>query len=395
MRGPAVLLPAAVLASAPGASADCLIVPSGAGPDGTVSVRAVTVVDGLEVPWGLAFLPGGDLPVTERPGRIRRVREGRLDPRPVATLDVEAQGECGLLGIAAAPDFARSRAFFVFATERGGDESRIERWTLSADGASASGPTARRDRVVLSGIPAASIHLGGRLRVGPDGLLWASTGDTKRRELSRDRASIAGKLLRVTFDGAPAPGNPVAGSPNVLSGLRNLQAFDFLDAAGPTTPPTLVVADHGPSGEIPGLRGADEVSVARPGDDLGWPEGWKCDAPAGTVAPVLVFADAAPPGGLAVYRGDKVPEWTGSVMVGTLRSRALLRLVLSPDRRSVVLHEACFVGDEAEGGLGRIRDVVSGPDGYLYLTTSNCDRRGTCGPARDRVVRVEPAGAAR
>lgn len=356
-------------------TAACTLMPRGEyGPEGTVPVRTEVVAQGLEVPWSLAWLPDGTMLLTERPGRLRRVsREGVLDPEPVAVVPSLAAGEGGLMGLAIDPDFETNRRFYLYLTSNADGETRnrIERWTLPSSGAPSL------DRVIFDDIPAATSHDGGRLRFGADGFLYASTGDAREPDLSRDPQSPAGKLLRLTTDGAPAPGNPTSERPAYLLGLRNLQAFDWLGEG------RMVVADHGPSGEF-GRRAHDEVSVVAPGDDLGWPEQHACAAVAGTVRPALVFGSAAPPGGLAVYTGEAIEAWQGSVLVATLGSRNLLRLRF--DGRALVEHEVYF-----QNTHGRLRDAVMGPDGHLYLTTSNCDGRGSCGAEKDLVLRVLPA----
>lgn len=384
LRAPAgisPLLPALLLALSPGCgaavtAAGCKLVEGGWGPAGEVPIRVETVATGLEVPWGLAFLPGGDVLVTERPGRIRLLRGGRLEPAPVATVPIASGGEGGLLGIAADPRFEESRRFYVYYTgDKGGRRvNRVVRYVLSPDGRSA-----REDRVLLDDVAGAPLHDGGRIRFGPDGMLHVGTGDAREPSRSQDRGDRAGKILRITPDGAPAPGNPVAGSPVLLLGLRNVQAFDWLDDG------TLVVADHGPSGEML-RRGHDEISLARAGANLGWPDAWGCEAREGTVSPLLVFKEAMPPGGGSVYRGAAIPAWRGSFLVGTLGSRHLHRVELSPDGR-LVRHETYLLGDPP-GGLGRLRDVQPGPDGALWVTTSNCDGRGSCGPEKDAIVRI-------
>ena len=360
------------------AGSECLLVPSGFGPAGKTQVRVDTVVTGLEVPWGIAFLPGGDWLVTERPGRIRLVRGGDLVGAPVATVDIARTGEAGLLGIALHPQFASTSLFFVYATvEAGGQvENRILRYRLSNDHRSAT-----LDRVILGGIPAARFHDGGRLRIGPDGMLYATTGDARAPERAQAPASLSGKLLRLTPDGAAAPGNPVAGSPVFMLGLRNSQGFDWRDSTW------LYVTDHGPTGDL-GLQGLDEVSVARRGDNLGWPDIHGCRTAAGKLAPSLTWTDAVPPGGAAVYTGTAIPEWRGSLLVGTLGSKHLHRVTFdAANPRVVVSHEVYLEGD-APRGHGRLRDVVMGPDGHLYVTTSNCDGRGVCPASKDRILRI-------
>lgn len=347
------------------------------GPDGSVPVKAARVVSGLEIPWAIAFLPGGDMLVTERPGRLRLVKDGTLEPDPVAAFPIpQGAGEGGLLGVAIHPDFATNRFFFVVVThdEGGGLKNRVARYRLAEDSRSAT-----FDRVILDDIAAHIIHDGGRLRFGPDGMLYLGTGDVGRAERSRDRSSLNGKLLRITPDGGIPPDNPFPGSPVWLSGLRNTEGFDWLDES------TVVIADHGPSGEF-GRRGHDELNVARRGDDLGWPTIFGCETGEGLVTPIISWVQAVPPGGLAIYRGGSIHAWNGSVLMGTLGSRHLHRLVLEDER--VKSHEVYFRGDPP-AGLGRLREVIVGPDGELFVTTSNCDGRGTCPATKDEIIRIE------
>jgi glucose/arabinose dehydrogenase len=355
-------------------SEDCTLVASGSGPTGTVPFRVDVVAEGLEVPWGLAFLPGGDALVTERPGRVRLLRQGVLQPTPVATVDSADSREGGLLGIAVPPDFAAHRRFYLYVTTEaaGRLQNRVERWTLSGDHASAT-----FERVVFGDIPAAVYHDGGRLRFGPDGMLYVGTGDAREPELSQNLDSPSGKLLRLTPDGEVPADNPFPGKPAFLLGLRNLQGFDWKDRD------TLYLADHGPSGDT-GRSGHDEVSVARKGDNLGWPTLYGCEAGEGLVSPSLTWERAVPPGGAALYTGDAISEWKGSLLVGALGARHLHRVVFDPDRPArVALHEVYL-----QDTWGRLREVTMGPDGHLYVTTSNCDGRGNCGARKDVILRL-------
>lgn len=357
----------------------CELVQSGFGEDGTTPIRAETVVDGLEVPWSIAVLPGtnGSMLITERPGRLRLFENGALVPEPVATVNVDPGGEGGLQGLALDPQFAQNRRFFLYFTslENGEKRNRLERWVLSADHHSAT-----FDKVLLSGLKAAQFHHGGRIRIGPDGMLYVSVGDAREPDTAQHVEERNGKLLRLTVDGAVPADNPIQGNPLWLLGARNIEAFDWRDHD------TLVIADHGPSGEF-GRTGLDEVSVAKKGDNLGWPTIFGCEARAGMVTPSLTWNDAAPPGGGAIYTGDAIPGWKGSFLIGTLGSEHLHRVVFAADGRTVAKHEVYL-----RGALGRIRDVVMGPDGHLYATTSNCDGRGNCPATKDRIVRILPGG---
>ncbi len=360
----------------------CQLIDDGFGPKGTVPVRVDTVVTGLEVPWSIAFVPGSsarDMLVTERPGRIRLVRNGTLVPQPVATVPVSQKDESGLLGLALHPRFAEERSLFVYYTaQKGGREvNRIQRYRLDE-----SGTTARPEAIVLDDIPAAKYHDGGRIRFGGDGMLYVGTGDSREPQLAADPNSVAGKILRIAPDGRVPSDNPFAGRPAILVGLRNVQAFDWLDDG------RFVIADHGPSGEL-GRKGHDEISIARAGQDLGWPRTYRCDPSAGAVTPLLVWKEAAPPGGAVFYRGDRIAAWKNSLLVATLKSKHLHRVVFDTSFARVIHHEVYFEG-EPPRGYGRLRDVVTGPDGAVYVTTSNCDDRGTCPADKDRILRINP-----
>ncbi|OFZ19195.1 MAG: hypothetical protein A2X94_11265 [Bdellovibrionales bacterium GWB1_55_8] len=372
---PALFQPLASLAQQTSTPA-CELVEAGWGSAGQVQLKVETLVSGLEVPWGIGFLPGGDYLVTERPGRIRLVRGGKLIEKPVAQLEVGEAGEGGLLGIAIDPDFKANRSFFVYYTAAGdaGDVNRVERFRLSADHLSATS-----DRVILDNIPAGTFHDGGRLRFGPDGMLYVGTGDARESELAQQRDSLAGKILRITRDGAVPGDNPFPGSPAYILGIRNTQGFDWVSAS------VMAVTDHGPSGEM-GRSGHDELSFARAGENLGWPDVWRCDSQAGRITPSLVWVEALPPGGALKYTGDLIPAWKGSLLIATLRSEHLQRVMIEGGAQPEVLgHEVYLSGD---AGFGRLREIVQAPDGSIYVSTSNCDGRGSCGPEKDRILRL-------
>jgi aldose sugar dehydrogenase len=355
----------------------CMLVPAPSmGPAGGTALKAEVVADGLEIPWSLAFLPDGDILFTERPGRVRMIKDGALTP-PVLSLPAIHQGEGGLLGIAMDPKFEQNRFFYLYATMRGpeGAQNEVQRFRLSEDGSSA-----RLDRVLLSGIPAAQYHDGGRLRFGPDGMLYVGTGDAGRPESAHDLGSLSGKILRMTRDGGIPEDNPFRGRLVFVRGVRNPAAFTFAPDGA------LIVADHGPSGEM-GRTGHDEISRARAGNDLGWPSRYGCEGGLGVVTPMIVFERATPPGGVEFYTGDELGDWKGSLLVATLGSRHLHRVELDRTGARVATHEVYFAGDPPSG-LGRLRDVVTGPEGAVYVTTSNCDGRGTCPRDGDKIVRI-------
>ncbi len=343
----------------------CQAVQDGFGPSGAVQLRAEKVVTGLEVPWAIGFLPDGSYLVTERPGRVRLVQNNVLAPQSVLTLYVGEEGEGGLLGLAVDPDFSDNRRFYVYYTATDGNENvnRLARYRLGD-----APTTATLEQVLIDQIPAGTFHNGGRIKFGPDGALYVATGDARDPELSQDPGSRAGKILRV---------NPDSGATeNFISGVRNVQGFDWWNNDA------LVVSDHGPSGEL-GLTGRDEISIARQGNNLGWPNITSCQETSGQVTPFLSWDEALPPGGLVVYGGALLPSFRDSILVTALGSTHLQRVVLNADGN--VTHEMYLTGSS---GFGRLRDVVVAPDGALLITTSNCDGRGSCGAEKDVILRV-------
>lgn len=340
-----------------------------------------TVASGLEVPWSLAIAPDGRIFVTERPGRIRVVGADGLDPQPWATLGVREEGEAGLMGLALAPDFATSGHVYVVGTfdAPGGLVNRVVRFT-ERDGRGTDPTT------IIDGIPAARFHAGDAIAFGPDGMLYIATGDAREPGSAQDMASLAGKILRYNPDGTVPPDNPAPGSPVWASGLRNPQGLAWDPEAG-----QLFATDHGPSG-FPNERfrtGHDEVNAISRGGNYGWPDVAGNGGGAALIDPIVVWDPAVAPSGLAVYSSDAISAWRGSLLVATLSGASLRRVTVAraPDAES---------GWRASGeerllsNYGRLRAVRVGPDGAVYVTTSNRDGRGAPAAQDDRVLRLTP-----
>jgi glucose/arabinose dehydrogenase len=305
----------------------------------------------LEVPWAIAFLPGGDALVTERDSaRLLRVTpQGRVST--VGTVPgVEPSGEGGLLGVAVSPSFGRDRLVYLYFST--GTDNRIARFRYSDGGI---GPL----DTVLTGIPRASIHNGGRLAFGPDGMLWATTGEHAEPGISQDRDSLGGKILRMTPDGRPAPGNPF-GSLVWSYGHRNVEGMAW-DGAG-----RMYATEFGQDR-------FDEINRIEKGRNYGWPLTEGAAGDGRYTDPGITWpTDQASPSGAAVAGG--------SLWVAALRGERLWQIPLgrSGELGAPVAHFT--------GGYGRLRAVVRAPDGSLWCTTSNRDGRGDPGSGDDKIL---------
>ena len=352
------------------------------GPERSTSPRfsIETVASGLVTPWALAFAPDGRIFVTERLGRIRIVRQGVLAEEPWATVAVKEDGEAGLMGIAISPDFDRTRHVFVVGAFRSGDDELVNRVVrFTEKNGKGTEPT-----VIIDSIPGEKYHAGDAIAFGPDGMLYVATGDAREPGDAQDNESLAGKILRYEPDGRIPHDNPVRGSAVYASGLRNPQGI----AWEPWTK-QLFAIDHGPSG-FPNerlRRNHDELNAIRAGGNYGWPTVAGEDDDSRYVAPMLDWTPGIAPAGLAVYTGEDFPEWRGHLFVGALRGMQLRRVAVARGSDGT---SGWRVVDEQviAHGLGRIRAVGMGPDGFLYFATSNRDGRGTPAEADDRLLRL-------
>ncbi len=345
------------------ATALSLVVPVGDGvaasplrTDGPPVAR--TVVRGLETPWEIAFLPDGSSLITERPGRVRFMTKDRRLSRRVAGRFRVSGGEGGLLGLAVDPSFRRNRYVYLFRTV--GATAQLLRYRLV-------GRRLRSRRTLVRRIGASAVHDAGRVHFGPGGRLYFSTGDKAAPGLSQNSRSLNGKFLALS----PRQYRGRGGRPTVVSkGHRNPQGFDWQPRTG-----RLIATEHGPDGD-------DEVNHIRRGGNYGWPLLRGSEKRPGFTSPLAVYrASIAPSGGSFVSQGDSA--WSGDFLFGALRGRQIRRLSFSGGR--VVRDQALF-----QGRFGRVRTVVEGPDGALYVLTSNRDGRGTPRPGDDRLIRIVP-----
>ncbi len=316
-------------------------------PTGTPDLAAPqTVATGLEVPWGLAFLPDGAALVAERnSGRVLRVRPDQQPEEVFRVPGVAASGEGGLLGLAVSPDYRQDG--FVYAYFTGTADNRIVRFRL--DGGT--------PEILFTGIAKAGNHNGGRLAFGPDRLLYVGTGDAGRAATAQDMASPNGKILRLTKEGRPAPGNPVGDSPVYSLGHRNVQGLAW-DARG-----RLLATEFG-------QNRLDEVNVIEAGGNYGWPEVEGSGGAPRFIDPLLTWSTSeASPSGAAVI-GD-------TLYVAALRGARLWAVPLAGGAARAELSRE----------YGRLRTVQVAPDGTLWLSTSNRDGRGRPEDGDDRLLR--------
>jgi glucose/arabinose dehydrogenase len=350
----------------------------------TSAVRVRTFADGLVSPWGLAFLPGGDMLVTERPGRLRSVSAGGDVSDPIAGVpEVDARGQGGLLDVALDPDFNENRLVYLSFAEPapgGVNSTAVARGRLSEDGARLDGTA-----VIFSQQPKvkSTNHFGSRLVFDGDGHLFITTGERSDRAFrgqSQALDSHLGKVIRVFADGSVPPDNPFVGQEGVLPeiwsyGHRNVQAAAIHPETG-----QLWEIEHGP-------RGGDELNIVGPANNYGWPlvsHGIEYSgAPIGDGRPqmegvtdaIYQWTPVIAPSGMIFYGGTAFPEWQGDLFVGGLRSTALVRLEL--DGQAVIAEERII--DDLDL---RIRDVEEAPDGSLFLLVDDGD---------GEILRITPA----
>jgi glucose/arabinose dehydrogenase len=343
---------------------------------GDAKFRVETVATGLEVPWGFAFLPGGDLLFTERPGRVRMIEKGTLKAEPIFKVaDVEPSGESGLMDISLHPKFAENKFVYLsYAYNSDGKRVRVVRYKFD-------GKTFIEPKTIIENLPAAQFHAGTRARFGPDGKLYVTTGDATQRELAQQMTVLAGKTLRLNDDGTVPTDNPFAAQkdarPEIWTlGHRNAQGLAW-SADG-----LMFQTEHGPSG-FDGDGGGDEVNIVEAGKNYGWATISHRETKEGLISPLLEYTPACAPASAMFYNGALFPAFKGNFFFGCLRGERIIRVVLNG--RNVVSQE-----DLLKGIYGRIREMAQGPDGFIYFSTSNRDGRGSAAKDDDRIMRIVP-----
>ena len=334
-----------------------------------VAFDVTVVATGLVKPWSIEPLPDGSLLVTEKPGRLRIVSAaGQLGPAITGLPEVDARGQGGLLDVELSPTFDADRTIFWSFSEprEGGNATSVARGVLSKDGTALD-----QVRVIFRAQPTyrGTLHYGSRLAFGPDKMLYVTLGersDKAIRPQAQQMDSHMGKILRITTEGSAPPDNPFVGKAGALPeiwslGHRNVQSADF-DSEG-----RLWEVEHG-------ARGGDELNIVKKGVNYGWPvvtygEEYSGEAIPNAVttkegfeSPVYYWDPVIAPSGAEFYTGSAFPAWRGSLFVGALKEKRLVRLVIANDK---VTGEEHLLTDRDK----RIRDVKQGPDGSLYVVT--------------------------
>jgi aldose sugar dehydrogenase len=344
-----------------------------------VHYRVTTVVDGLEHPWGLAFLPGGaGILVTERPGRLRLVRDGRVEAEPIQGVpQVFAQGQGGLLDVALHPEFEQNRLVYLSYSKPGpqGATTAVARGRLEAGRLAGV-----EDVFVADAWGTGGQHFGSRIVFDRDGYLYFTIGDRGQMNRAQNLRDHAGTTIRLHDDGRVPADNPFVGRADARDeiftyGNRNSQGMAVHPETG-----EIWQNEHGP-------RGGDEINLMVAGGNYGWPErrfgshydGRPIPDPepgTGFVMPLLHWTPALAPSGMAFYTGDVFPQWRGDVFNGGLAAEHLRRVRF--DGQNVVEQER-LLEDRGQ----RIRDVRVGPDGLVYILVD---------AASAPLLRIEPAG---
>ena len=331
-----------------------------------LGVKVDVIADNLKVPWAIDFAPDGRIFFSERVGAVNVIDNGSV----IEILNIGVSGgEGGLLGIALDPDFHTNHFIYVYYTYNDfiSIKNKVVRYVEDNNRLS-------EDKVLIDNIPGSQFHDGGRIKFGPDGKLYITTGDATNPDLSQNTDSVAGKILRINSDGTIPDDNPF-GNAVYSIGHRNPQGIDW-DKSG-----ELIATEHGPSGWR-GI-GHDEINRLESGANYGWPDVIGDEVLGGAKNPIFHSGDDAwAPSGASFYYGDVI-HWNGKFFVATLRGEHLHQIEFD-ENYNVIQHKKLFSGE-----FGRLRDAVNGPDG-LYIMTSNQDGRGHPNLGDDKILKITP-----
>ena len=315
--------------------------------------------------------------VTERNGRIRIINNGTLEANPLKSFDdVSSRGEEGLMGLTLDPNYENNKFIYVSYAYDSGDELEVKVIRYKDNGYELTD-----EKILMNNIPAERYHAGCRLRFGPDGKLYITTGDAGERELAQDVKNLYGKILRVNSDGSIPEDNPYPGNPVWSYGHRNPQGIDWYPGTD-----ILYSTEHGPSG-FDGPGGGDEVNVIVKGGNYGWPVVSHKESEEGMISPLLIFTPAVAPASGMFYDSDVIPEFKNNFFFGCLRGNTIYRIIPEESDPSRMKSFEKINGIDFTK-IGRIRDVAQGPDGAIYFSSSNKDGRGDVRNGDDKIYRI-------
>jgi len=321
--------------------------------------RLEIVTENIEIPWEVAFLPSGEILVTERPGRLLKIGK---DKTIIQVSGVRHVGEGGLLGMTLHPDFESNQLIYLYLTSSNASQivNRVEQYRLEEN-------SLTNRKIIVEGIEGASNHDGGRIEFGPDGFLYITTGDAQNSSLSQDTNSLNGKILRVTADGSIPSDNPF-GNAVYSYGHRNVQGLAWGSGG------RLWATEHGRSGVLSGL---DELNLIEKGKNYGWPEIEGDETRTGMISPVIHS------GASETWAPADAEFINSSIFFTGLRGETLYEAKLDEGKVTRLIKHF-------QNEYGRLRAVRLSPDGYLYITTSNRDGRGQVRQNDDKLIRVIP-----
>lgn len=344
---------------------------------GNTQLDTTIIARGLEVPWEILWGPDNYIWVTERPGRVLRINPDTKVRKQILHVNVETQGESGLLGMALHPDFPQTPTVYLVYTylDAGNIKERLVSYTYQQD-------SLINETILINNITGNTYHDGSRLIFGPDNKLYMSTGEAGNMPLAQDTTSLNGKILRINPDGSVPDDNPIHGSYVFTLGHRNPQGLDFAPSG------IFYESEHGPDTD-------DEINIIETGRNYGWPTvRGMCDLPEeldfctqyNVKEPIAHYTPTLAVAGIAYYKYNLIPEWTNSLIVTSLKAGKLM--VLKLDDQGLTITGTTIVYDNT---LGRLRDVCVSNTGRLFFSTSNRDGRGTPREGDDKIIEIKPS----
>ncbi|MEP7147141.1 MAG: PQQ-dependent sugar dehydrogenase [bacterium] len=332
------------------------------------------VTEKIFVPWSIVFTDKDRMLVTERIGKLRIIQNGNLIDKPLKVFDeVSSNGEEGLMGLALDPDYRNNKLIYVSYAYGKNEKLKVKVMRYKDDGDALTG-----EKLIIDNLPAERYHAGCRIKFGPDGKLYITTGDAGERQLAQDINTLYGKILRLNSDGTIPTDNPFPDNPVWSYGHRNSQGIDWYPGTN-----TMYETEHGPSG-FDGPGGGDEVNVIIKGGNYGWPVVSHEESKEGMISPVLEYTPAIAPASGMIYKSDSIPEFKNNLFFGCLRGNGIMRVIINDKNPSKVISGELL----PEADFGRIRDIVEGPDGAIYFSTSNKDGRGNPRDGDDKIYKI-------